>query len=102
MPISVSALCAPGRMAVSNTGLSSRGSGGIRFAIADAFSRWRSDHLGDAHASLKLITGGLGIGPGLVQNVEREGLLEESRSASAAVEDRAVVLADGGAPWSRH
>ncbi|HEX3637665.1 MAG TPA: hypothetical protein VHV99_19690 [Paraburkholderia sp.] len=51
---------------------------------------------------MKLITGGLGIGPGLVQNVEREGLLEESRSASAAVEDRAVVLADGGAPWSRH
>lgn len=67
---------------------------GVRIAIADALSDADLLTLGEACASLALVTGGSGVAQGLPANFKRLGTLRQVDAAHMdSVEGRAVVLA---------
>lgn len=67
---------------------------GVRLAIADAVSDTDLKTLGQACATLPLITGGSGVAQGLPDNFRRQGLLRDGEAAAVpAFDGPAVVLA---------
>ncbi|MCA8094988.1 four-carbon acid sugar kinase family protein [Burkholderia anthina] len=68
---------------------------GVRFAIADALSDHDLHVLGEACASLPLVTGGSGVALGLPENFRRAGLLPQRDNAASLprIDGLSAVLA---------